>query len=348
MSIVDHLVPLGVGVAGLGRAGLCHLERITLRADFRLVAAYDLCANAAHKTAGFAARTASSWNDLLADNAIELVLVATPPASHASLVIEALSAGKHVLVETPLCLDLPAADAILAAQERSGRSVIVAQTRRWDSDFLTARQCLASGALGRVLAVRQVSWQYNLPARSAVAPTAHGSNEETGPLAPHDWRKHSTTGGGLLWESGAHALDQLLQLVGEPPASVSAELITGPEAREADDGFLVQASFPSGVRAHVEFNRAWPVTLQTGWVVVGSAGSYADGLLLTVTPDGEVVDQPLSPVKRELDELYAAVVRHIRDGEPNPAPAEQARQTVALIEAARRAAQCGRPVPVAG
>lgn len=346
MSSLDNLAPLGIGVVGLGRAGLFHLERIGLRTDCRVVTACDDCPGAVRKASGLVSNFSKTWGDLLRDEAVELVLVATPPASHAPLVIEALSAGKHVLVETPLCLDLPAADAILAAARRYARSVIVAQTRRWESDFLTARQCVESGALGRLLTVKQIRWQYNRRARPVAARHLRESAEESDMLPAHDWRDHSSTGGGTLWEFGVHDFDQLLQLVGETPISVSAELFPDETTAVADDGFLSLLRFPSGVHAHLEVNRASPATLNTGWVLVGSEGSFSDGKLFTVSSDGEVIDQPLTPVKGEVDELYVAVVRHLREGAPNPMPAEQARRTVSLIEAARRAAQSRRPVPV--
>src|SRR5258707_997415 len=106
MSSVDKVEPLGIAIAGLGRAGVFHIERIGLRTDCRLIAAYDDCPQAAQKAAGIVPHFADTWGNLLRDEAVELVLVATPPATHPALTIEALSAGKHVLVETPLCLDL--------------------------------------------------------------------------------------------------------------------------------------------------------------------------------------------------------------------------------------------------
>ncbi|MFP3786714.1 Gfo/Idh/MocA family oxidoreductase, partial [Burkholderia sp. SIMBA_024] len=73
-----------------------------------------------------------------------------PNATHAPIALEALAAGKHVLVDKPFTLDLAQAQAVMAAAEQAGRTCSVFQNRRWDADFLTVRQLLAAGTLGEV------------------------------------------------------------------------------------------------------------------------------------------------------------------------------------------------------
>ncbi|MSR56186.1 MAG: Gfo/Idh/MocA family oxidoreductase [Planctomycetaceae bacterium] len=341
MTAISHsvrLAPLGIGVVGLGHAGTYHIERIGLRDDCQVVAAFDDCPDAARQAAGLVPRVATSRVELLDDPSIELIVLATPPASHAALAIEALAARKHVLVETPLCLGTVEADAILAAAARADRSVIVAQTRRWENDFYLARQCVERGIFGPLETIKHVSWQYGIPSRRPAGP---------GPqLAAHRWRDDHSTGGGVLWEFGVHDFDQLLQLAGEPAQSVFVEPCAGSGTAGIMEGFLAVVRFPSGVRAHIEVNRSAPVSMQTGWIVVGRLGTYSAGTQFTVHPDGEVVDVPLPPAFCDPDEFYAAVVRHVREGAPNPIPAGEARQTIAVIEAALSSARCGQAMPV--
>lgn len=346
MAAFDQFSPLGIGVVGLGRAGTYHAERIGLRTDCRIVAAYDDCLHAMQKGAGLAERCAKTWGDLLSDDRVELVLVATPPATHPALVMEALAAGKHLLVETPLALDLPSVDALLAASRRAARSIIVAHTRRWESPFLAARRCVAGGALGRLRLVKQIAWQYSPPAGPTRDRAAAEAATSPHHFAPHDWRDHGSTGGGALWEFGVHAFDQLVQLVGERPLRVNAELYSGLRAGDPEDGFLALVHFPSGLRAQLEVHRASPASVQTGWIVVGSEGSFSDGTLLSVSSDGEVIDQPLPGMTGDADELYASVVRHLRAGGPNPVPPEEARLSIALVDAVSRAARTGRPAQI--
>jgi scyllo-inositol 2-dehydrogenase (NADP+) len=339
--------PVRIGVAGLGRAGMFHVERLGLRDDCRVVALFDDCPPARERAGGAAATVHTGWKAFLADPQVELVLLAAPPALHAELAIQALAAGKHVVVETPLGLNLAEADAVIAAARRAGRAVCVAHTRRWDDDFRTARAALAGGELGRPLAMKFVNWHYNPPSlqkslrSSGPAEAADGDDN----LSPVHWRSHAASGGGVLWEFGVHCLDQLLQLAGAGPLAVYARLFPSP-AESADDGFLAVVSFPKNLTAHVEVHRAAPAPLSTGWTIVGDRGSYANFTHYSATPDGEVVDVPISPEAGQADQFYGQLARHVRLGAPNPVPAEEARTVVALIEALRHSARSGEAVAV--
>jgi scyllo-inositol 2-dehydrogenase (NADP+) len=336
MPLSADRAPVRIGVAGLGRAGTYHLERLGLREDCRVVAAYDDCATALARADAVARRLHSTWSDFLADGHVELVLLAAPPALHAELAIGALAAGKHVVIETPLCLNLAEADAIAAAARRTGGLACVAQTRRWSDDFRTAQAALASGELGEPRSLKYVNWQYNPQLR----PPAEGAallNGGPGTAVP-DWRRHSSTGGGLLWEFGVHYFDQLLQLAGRPAESVFARL-TPSAACDCDDGFLAIVSFSGGLTAHVEASRVAAAPLSTGWMIDGDRRSYAGFTQYSPNRDGEVVDLPLMPVPAPADEFYRNVVNHLRNGDPSPVPLDQARQVISLIEAVRRSAQ---------
>lgn len=344
-SLACAHLPLGIGVAGLGRAGACHIERIGLREDCRVVAAIDDSAEAIRKGPGKDAIPTRIWNDLLQSDEVEVVLLATPPATHARLVIEALAAGKHVLVETPLCLNLAEADAIMAAARRTARSVMVAHTRRWDDDFRRALQCVRDGSIGRLRSVKSVTWQYVPAARVARDAAAPDENGQGAPSVP-SWRHDRGCGGGALWEFGLHLFDQLLLLARERPVSVFLEPYRSSLSQPGDDGFLAVVRFASGLVAHIEVDRASPVPLQTGWMLVGAAGSYASATHFSVTEEGEVVDVPLDSCPAETDDFYASVVRHVRGLGPNPIPAEEARRSIALVEAAIRSVRTGAPAAV--
>ncbi len=346
MHLPAEFAPLRIGVAGLGRAGMFHVERLGLRDDCRVAALFDDCPAASVRSGVRAARLHAGWKEFLADGEVEMVLLAAPPALHAELAIQALAAGKHVLVETPLGLNLAEADAVAAAALRTGRSVSVAHTRRWDDDFRTARAALAGGELGRPLAMKFVNWHYHPPSLqdSARRPGSAAAGIDDG-LPPVHWRHHAASGGGVLWEFGVPGFDQLLQLAGASPLSVYARLFPSP-AGPADDGFLAIVTFPGNLTAHVEVHRAVPAPLSTGWTIVGDRGSYSGFTQYTATPDGEVVDVPLAPVSGD-DDFYGRLFRHLRLGEPNPVPIGQARAVIALIEAVRQSARSGDCVEVA-
>jgi scyllo-inositol 2-dehydrogenase (NADP+) len=322
------MAPVRIAVAGLGRAGMFHVERFGLREDCRIVAAYDDCPAAVARNGRVPGRIAATWHDLISDDEVELVLVATPPKVHAEMAIAALAAGKHVAIETPLGMNVAEADAIRAASHRTGRTVSVLHTRRWDDDFRTARQSLAEGALGRPRTIKFINWHYNPYHSKAV-----------------DWRDDALTGGGVMWEFGIHCFDQLLQLAGCRPELVFARAYSAPDAR-VDDGFLAIVGFTGGLVAHIEVDRLAPVPLQTGWTIIGEAGSYSNFTHYAPNPDGEVVDLPLAPVAAQIDEYYTRLVQHIRAGAANPASADEARGPIALIEAVRKSARSGEVIRV--
>jgi predicted dehydrogenase len=343
MPLSTDMAPVRVGVAGLGRAGSYHLERLGLREDARVVAVYDDCPSAlARAPVGSPRRDYQSWPEFLDDSQIELVLVAAPPAAHAELAIAALAAGKQVAIETPLCLNLFEADAIAATAQRSGGEVYVAQMHRWTEDFRTAQAALASGDLGVPSSLKLINWHYNPRAR----PTDSGPFGGDVMSAPFDWRGQSSTGGGMLWEFGVHYFDQLLQLTGCAPESVFARL-TSAVGNECDDGFLAIVNFSGGLTAHVEASRVAAAHLSTGWMITGERGSYAGFTQYIPTRDGEVVDLSLAAAPPAADDFYRLVVNNLRHGDPNPVPLNQARQTLALIDAVRRSARTGQVVAVA-
>lgn len=336
MSNVDY-IPVGVGIVGLGRSGTYHFERIGLREDARVVAVFDGNPACGDFAASRHVPHPATWEQFLQFPDIEVVIVATPPATHAALAIEALRAGRNVIVETPLALTVAEADSVVSAAREAGRSLIVAHLHRWDDDYRTARQALAGpstsgGTLGCPVSLRQIVAQYN--------PAAGVLQRSTAPAA---WRLSHATGGGALWEFGIHAFDQLLQLMGREPENVVAHLSPASRASDCDDGFMALVTFSGGVTAHVEFNRASLAPLQTGWMIACEGGAYANFTEFTVTDDDEIVDVPLTPLPTEWDQFYHEAFRHIRLGERNPVSGEEGRAAVALVEAALRSQAISGP-----
>lgn len=311
------VTPVRAGLAGLGRMGAYHLERLSLRADARPVAACDVDASRASTAERFGCRFAASWPEFLADDDVELVLIATPPETRASLVVEALHAGKHVLVETPPCLTPAETEAMAAASRESGCLLSVVQNRRWDDDFRAALRTIQSGALGRLQSAAFVVWNQGLPA-------------EQGQRS------------GALLEFGPHYFDQLLLLADEEPQSVYARIRSS--RGEPEDAFTAVVSFASGLTAHVEVDLTGFTPRYTGWLLSGTLGGYRNFRRYSRTPDGELFDIALERPPVEWDRVYEDAVAHLRRGGPVPAPFSEARRVVALIEAAQRSAETGQVV----
>jgi scyllo-inositol 2-dehydrogenase (NADP+) len=328
---IDPSNPIRIAIVGLGRAGRHHLERLSLRSDFRVVAVCDTDPAALRNCREFDAAPHSDWTAFLRDEAIEAVLIATPPAEHFPQAIDVLRAGRHALVETPLCLRIADSDALLATAARSGRCLSVLHSHRWDDDFRTARAMIAAGQLGQVLTVKWNTWQFN------PRPVEIGD----GPRSGMDWQRDPMQGGGVLWRFGSRYFDQLLQLAGAEPVSVFARWLDGIDRPNHDDSFLAVVTFANGVIGEIEIHQGSFAPLKTGWIVNGTRGGYSNLTHFSSTPENELVDVRDPPRPTAPDELYTALVGHLRYGEPNPLPGEQARRVVAVIDATRRSAESG-------
>lgn len=139
-------------------------------------------------------------DDLLGDEAVELVIVNTPNTTHVDFALKALKAGKHVVIEKPFAATAREADELIRTAEKAGRLLTVFQNRRWDSDFRTVHQVVKDNLLGEIVEAEIHYDRYN----PALSPKAH--KENPGP------------GIGTLYDLGSHIIDQAIVLFGMPQA----------------------------------------------------------------------------------------------------------------------------------
>lgn len=325
MSPLTATVPVRIGIVGLGRMGAFHLERLSLREDCQTVAAFDTDSQKANYASSFGCRIHECWDGILTDAEIEVVLIATTPESHATLTIEALQAGKHVVVETPLCLSVAEADDMIAAARREDRVLSVVHNRRWDENFTAAADALQSGQIGQLQAIKLVVWEFGIAAGS--------------PADSDDWRNDSQRGGGVLYEFGSHYFDQLFQLVDSPMESVYAtESRSANDSRNTNSAFLAIINFKNQIQAHIEVNLASPTPINTGWILTGTKGGYRDARRYAIADDGEIFSSPAGVREGGIDQYYESLVGHLRINGDVPVPAEEGRRVIGLIEAARKSA----------
>jgi predicted dehydrogenase len=307
--------PLRIGIVGLGRLGRHHLQRLGLRADCRVVAVYDPSQVERSLPTADAVPRFPTWQAFLAVDGLEVVWVCTPLPERARFACAALAAGKHVIVEQPFCANLAEADAIGQAAEEARRMALGAATHRGDGEFRTPWALVQSGKLG-LLKLARLTVQQFVPALGR---------------EPRE---------SVLLEFGGTSFDQLLQLIPEPVTRVFAQ-INRPDPRAADDEFRVLLQFENGAVAQVEISLNSFVPLNTGWILNGTHGGYAQGIHYRATAEGELIDAPLAPLPTDEDAFYAGLVGHLRRGEQPPATAAEARRLVAVLEAVLRSASAG-------
>lgn len=203
-----------------------------------------------------AARCLANASAAFDNPAIDLVVIATPNASHFELAQSALHAGKHVVVDKPCSVTLAETEALLALAHARGKVLTVFQNRRLDSDFLALQQVIQSDALGRVVEVNSHFDRYR-------------------PTVPVRWREQSLPGSGLWFDLGSHLVDQALTLFGLPD-DISLDLAALRDGALVNDWFHAVMRYTTrhgGLRVVLHASTL-VAELGPRWAVHGARGSF--------------------------------------------------------------------------
>ena len=246
------------GIVGLGRSGWgIHAETIqALPEQFQVAAVSDpdpKRRDEAEQQCG--CRTYDSFEALIADEALDLIVIASPSHKHAEHSIAAMQAGHDVLCEKPFALSSEEADQIIDVSEQTGRLVAPFQNRRYDAVFQQVQQVIASGKLGRIVQVRIA---------------LHGFRRRW------DWQTLKQFGGGTLNNTGPHFLDQALELFGPGEPEVLCLMDRTLSLGDADDHVKVILHGEDHPIVEVEMTAACPLG-QDGWLVMGTQGGLRGG-----------------------------------------------------------------------
>ncbi|WP_422368260.1 Gfo/Idh/MocA family oxidoreductase [Pelagibius sp.] len=287
---------------------------------------------------------------LFADPAVDLVVLATPSPTHPALMLEALAAGKHVVSDKPFTPSAAEADRVIAAAVKAGRIATCFQNRRWDSDFLTLGTLIKSGELGEIKSYRAHFEFYK---------------GEVGDR----WQERPAPGVGIHYDLGAHLIDQALQLFGLPDW-IEGDLVIQRAGGEIADGF--HARMGKGDLRIDLFGNYYAPDHSTRYAVHGTRGSYMkrfmdiqeDQLRSGMTPldegygiepqdrwarvttyDGSAASARFEPSLPGAHQQFYSLLREaIENGSPPPVLAEEARDTIRVIEAIRESSEAGRRV----
>lgn len=334
--------PVNVGVVGLGRSGWgIHSTYLANAEEYRLVAVADpMEERRAEAVESLGVRRAyASPEELLADDDVELVVVATPSHTHKALAIAALKAGKHVQVEKPFAQSAAEADEMIAAAKASRRLLTCFQNRRVDADFLEVQRIIDSGLLGRVFLVRIGNYRYD---------------------RRRDWQTLTRLGGGMLNNWGAHRIDQALLLLGGAYDELFCDLQRTVSAGDAEDHVKVTLKRDRLV-VDVEIFSASPMPPGPTWMVIGDRGMLLgenplrvqwvdEGVLEPIEADpgpvpgrrygtGERIPwqtKEIHPVAESSTAVvYRRLYRSIRHGEPLDITPESVRLQLEVLDRCR-------------
>jgi myo-inositol 2-dehydrogenase / D-chiro-inositol 1-dehydrogenase len=191
---------------------------------------------------------------------VDLIVMGVPNDLHCRITLDVAKAGKHVVVEKPLCLNLSEADQMIEACRKARVKLMYAEELCFAPKYVRLKQLLDAGALGTPTLLKQ-------------------SEKHSGPHAPHFWDVNRS-GGGVTMDMGCHAIEFFRWIIGRPPIkSVYAQMGTyvHKDKTKGDDNALIIIEFANGVIGLAE--ESW--TKQGGMddraEVHGSKGvAYAD------------------------------------------------------------------------
>ncbi len=255
--------PVAFGVLGVGRIGLFHCERIRSTPGLRLAAASSRAAGQTEEARRrFGITTYSRHEELLKDDSLQWLVIATTSDQHYHWAIEALKKGRNLVIEKPIASSWEETREIYDLADRRGLRVLPHQSRRWDRDFLLVQKVIREGLLGTV---------YRIESRRASFSTGWAGWGAQGMENP--WRLKKQYGGGMLNDWAPHLVDQALILARAPLASVSAWSGGKVWTDEVDDHFWAELSFTDGLSCRVEASNNHRIPLPR-WTVVGTRGTF--------------------------------------------------------------------------
>ncbi|WP_374568369.1 oxidoreductase [Ideonella sp.] len=355
--------PVRTGLIGFGYAGRTfHAPLLRTTPGLALVAVASSQAAAVQAALGPQVAVEPDAAALLRRDDIELVVIATPNDSHHPLALAALRAGKSVVVDKPFALSAHQADELVREAEQRGQLLSVFHNRRWDGDFLTVRQLLASGQLGRIVHAELHFDRFRAQVRER-------------------WRESTAAGGGLWIDLGPHLIDQALQLFG-PPETLYADIAAVRDGAVADDWFHAQLRYVDGLRVTLHASalaahagarfvlhgthggyRKWGLDTQEDRLKAGQLPDPAAdpdrdddwgadpqrgalALWRTGAPGDALEDRLLPTLNGRYPAYYRAICAALRGQAPNPVPPREALAVMRLLDLGRRSAAERRELPV--
>lgn len=341
------LMTVRFGLIGCGRVAPRHAQSLLQLPETRLVAVADVKENRARRFAEeYGADAYTDYRHLLERPDIDAVSICVPSGLHAPVALDALQAGKHVLVEKPIALRLEDADRMIETAEAQKRKLGVVLQNRYNQPMQELRRLIDAGGLGPLyLGNACVRWY---------RPQSYYEDE---------WHGTWAMDGGALMNQSIHHIDALQWFMG-PVRSVYAYTATLAHRMEAEDVGVAVLRFASGALGTIEGSTlTWPQNLEGSVAVFGARGSVKIGgtALNRITlwkVDGQLEQEAEILTSQRVDPpsvygySHREVIRDfalaVRDDRTPGTPGPEARKSLALVLAIYQSARTGQEVQLAG
>ena len=323
-----------VGLLGAGRIGQVHAVSIAGHPDSTLAAISDVHVPAAEALAMKYGADVRSSDEIIADDSIDAVLIATSTDTHSDLIEAATAAGKAVLCEKPVDLSLERARACLAAAEKNGKPVMIGFNRRFDPSFAALKSAFDAGEIGKGELLAVTSFDPGPP-----------------PMA------YVKVSGGIFRDMMIHDFDICQWLMGGTPATVTAKAssLVDPEIGKAGDfdTAVVTLTYADGRIATIRNSRRAAFGYDQRIEYLGSEGmlearNMLENQVVKSTAAGVTGAKPMHFFLERYMPAYAAewdaFVKAVAGGARMPVTLEEGVAALAVAEAATESARTGKTV----
>jgi scyllo-inositol 2-dehydrogenase (NADP+) len=333
--------PINTALLSFGMSGqVFHAPFLRVHDGFNFYAVWERTKNLAQQKYP-SVKTYRTLEDLLNDEAIELVVVNTPSVTHYEYAKRCLLAGKNVIVEKPFTATVEEGEELIALAKEKNKLLSVYQNRRYDSDYKAVKKVVDEKLLGDLI---EAEFHYD---------------RFTEQLSYKIHKETPTPGVGVLYDLGAHLIDQALQLFGMP-RSVFADIDTVRPNSKVDDYFELLLFYNHfRVRLHSSLLVREPLP---AYILHGKKGSFIKAKTdvqevalqagkIPNTPDwgkepenekgflhternGEIIKKPISSEPGNYIEYYDRIYKAMRLQQPLPVTAEEGLNVIRIITAA--------------
>ncbi len=320
-----------VGYGGAFKMGQYHTNQMNQTGVLDVVAVCDIdpkCLRQARADFGCEILTFPRIDRLLAADVVDMCVLITPHNTHARLALQCLNAGKHVVLEKPMCITYNEATRMLAAAREHKVMLSVFHNRRWDGDYLAIKKCVADGLLGDIFHIEAFCGGWSKPRKW--------------------WRADKKISGGEFYDWGGHYVDWVLGLV--PDARL--EGVTGFFHQDVvwknvtnEDQVQALVRFDTGCVADIQVSNVAFVK-RPRWRILGTKGALEDwaGGSFTVCTQvkGYPAEMDVKYQEGQDQQYYQNIAAHLTRGAELIVKPEQAARAIAVIEYAERSAKQGK------
>jgi scyllo-inositol 2-dehydrogenase (NADP+) len=329
---------INIGCIGAGRVvGDLHFPMLKQLKGYNIVGIYDVDKERAKMISEkFACCVFPTYAKMLESKEIDVVLVTTPSNTHTQYTIQALNAGKHVIVDKPPATTYADLKKMFAVADKNHKKLVTFQNRIWDKDFVTVLNTVKKNLLGDVFHIEScvLYWGFG----------GYGIFRK--------WRTLKKYGGGQLNDWGPHLIDQAMRLVPSPVDSVWADLRGLMWSKEVDDHCMLMLRFKNGTTAKIVASGSM-TNYGYRWFVCGTKGTlyqhdWEKPLVFRKPVGDKKKDIELPFAKTGWIDFYKEYEKVFTKKAPLPVKPIESLRLLKVIEAARESGRTGNAVKIKG